>query len=191
MAAGQSSRFGSNKQFIKIGDETLIRRLCRQVIEREGTPIIVTQNKNLKRHCKNFEIYQPKYYDTQLHSMLFSSSLWENEDKVILLWGDTIFTDDFCDKIFNEMNFKVLLSENKSETLGMVVPSQYYEILRKQIKIILSKNPEDVALAFTLYSKLKEEIENIELIADFISRDIDTQKELTIFHNEVILEDKI
>jgi len=193
LAAGKSTRFGSNKHFIPIGDETLIRRMCRQVKERGRIPVVVTRNKNIERHCKDYEIFHPKFYSTQMHTLFFSSSIWDDSEIIVTLSGDAIYTDKDMDSIFKEKNLKVLVSAKEvgGKALSFVIPSKSYDMVREEMKKILIEGPEDKRLARRLYRELRKKVKNIEIPTDGISRDIDTQEELDLFNKEVILNNKL
>lgn len=99
MAAGHAVRFsGSTKQLFKIGNETVIERIVRQVLDRGSLPVVVTIHDDI-RSVVQCPVFTPKVHDVVCESILSTSHLWFGRTTILL--GDVVYSRDTMDRIFS------------------------------------------------------------------------------------------
>lgn len=124
LAGGEAKRYmGLPKQMVDICGEPLIHRICRQVVERGYGPIIATDNDTIIKyfidlhriHDTPMRFYSPDKGTVQ-YGWMRTRPLWQK--RVIMLWGDVIFSQATMDRIFDSKGFCNFGSIRQAETFA-------------------------------------------------------------------------
>ncbi len=124
IAAGEGTRWnnylGVSKHFVEIGGERLLERTVRQLNERGIRPTVVgnTPDYHVEGCCLFIPNLNPDNVDAD--KFLSSESLWNEDGRTIVLYGDVYFTDEAMDTIVNykEKDWRLFGREGASEHTG-------------------------------------------------------------------------
>lgn len=99
LASGEARRMGGTiKQLLIVGRNTVIGRIVKQCNDRDTRPIVVTVHREIRESIgDDADYFVPRESTTVCHTLVSTQELWE--DRVIVLLGDVIYTDDAFDKI--------------------------------------------------------------------------------------------
>ncbi len=87
------------KQLRKIGNETVLSRIVRQVQERGHEPIIVTWREDIEVATSGLAHYDPTYCRTIAETWLYTRELWREQTAILL--GDVIHGKETIQGILN------------------------------------------------------------------------------------------
>lgn len=92
LAAGEAERHnGGNKPLLKVGNETLLERMVRQVKPHVGSIYIVTHREDLTHpDCK---IFKPPKHDFIAETLWQTPMIWCLGSRTIVLLGDVYYSD--------------------------------------------------------------------------------------------------
>ena len=140
LAGGEAKRYmGLPKQMVDICGEPLIHRMCRQVIERGYQPTIATDDDTIIRYFVDLKrindttvrFWSPAKGTTQ-YGWATTCPLWKN--RVIMLWGDVIFSKHAMDMIFNSKGFCDFGATRQAEGFAFAYNEEDYERVLDAVK---------------------------------------------------------
>ncbi len=104
LAAGNAERHnGGNKPLLKVGKETLLERMVRQIKPHVSHIYIITHRDDLIHPgCK---VFAPKFRKTITDTLLSTTQLWSLTGTTIALLGDVYYADKAIDDIVNSTKF--------------------------------------------------------------------------------------
>lgn len=93
LAAGKAERHnGGNKPLLKVGNETLLERMVRQIKPHVETIWLITHREDLTHQdCK---LFNPPSHDFICDTLHSSSLIWCLGSRTIVLLGDVYYTDN-------------------------------------------------------------------------------------------------
>jgi len=129
LCAGKATRFGGvAKQLLSIGKESILERIVRQVRERGQEPTIIARSGEF--NVLGSKAYFPAKYEVTCDTFLSTEILWE--DRTVILLGDTIYSNEAMDKIF-ECDQDIMIFGDKWEIFAVSFDNP------NKVKIALTK----------------------------------------------------
>lgn len=107
MAAGEEKRWGNHmgipKQLVPVFGERLIDRTIRQLRELEAHVWVTVPSKGFYGHL-GYTVGQitGRHREYELGKFINADNVFKDNQPILLLWGDTFFTDEAMDTIFDE-----------------------------------------------------------------------------------------
>lgn len=189
LASGQSKRYnGDNKVLVPINGKALILHTCAQLKDPENI-YIITNSRETEDVCSKdgLQVFHPKHTNTMLHTMKSSRELWG--DKTIILYGDTIYSNQVMDFILGLNTFTFVSCRNKTEGLAIVVTEKFYELFINGINNIMDVPDVDTHPLPKLYLEIKESLGyeiGVCIPEDDYTTDFDYQDEYNTFKRNII-----
>lgn len=120
------------KQLIDIKGEPLLKRTIRQFKEKGENILIVTDDDNLKIG----DYFVPKIKRCLCETLLSTKELWKDEEKIIVLMGDVLFSNFIIDKIL-KCDEDIKFFSNWEEIYAMVFRKSVFEKVIEKLIIAI------------------------------------------------------
>ena len=149
MAGGNAKRWNNHnnttKHLVKVGDESLLERIVRQLKENNISNISITSNNSL------YEIPGTRrnemIYDTKMYNMFYYKAL---DNEVTFLYGDTFYTDKVMKKIIETKTDDIVFFGTNDSIIGVKVIN--HKKFKKYIEEM--KEYKDGRAGWALYRKI-------------------------------------
>jgi len=137
MAAGPSERFGGTKQLLQVGPEPLLLRLCRQVEERGGEPIVFTNNHMINDACasRGYGVVSGPKRMYQMEAKLLDTYPYWN-GPVCFMFGDCIFSKAAMDRVFEGKPFVFFGNLQQHQGEGFCWIFEKKQVLSHLVKVV-------------------------------------------------------
>ena len=110
------------QHLVEINGESVLRRICRMVRERDEVPIVVLRpkQKRLRSHVEGAaEVFLTEDVRCFVATVLSSRPIWTEQN--IILPGDVVYTDATMDKLFSSYSgFCRVVGRQYLQTLGSI-----------------------------------------------------------------------
>lgn len=134
LCAGKAARFnGRLKQLFPIGDETILARIQRQVMERGLSPIVVTHRPAIQAVSDYWMV--PKTKICTCATLLSTKEYWAQ--RTIILLGDVIYSKDAMNQIMG-CKKKLAFIGNRWETFALSFSTAAHESLLEHIQAVVA-----------------------------------------------------
>jgi hypothetical protein len=127
LAAGEQKRWKmtepSCKQLLDAGGETILARIQRQCKARNHTPIVVTHKPELASSL----CFNPEQRRWTVETLWATREIWAG--RVVVLLGDTVYSNDAIDRIFSERTDELRVFGNEYEIFALSFLTPYDKII--------------------------------------------------------------
>lgn len=137
-AAGDGTRFDGDgpKQLLDINGEPLIKRLVRQLKERDHRAVVLTHNEMITTALRyDCPIYWPAMSRYLIETIYHAPIMWTSFERHVVLLGDCVFSDDALDTIFEDPAAPMFYGDWGEIFAFAFVPDHTRGWLQKAIKI--------------------------------------------------------
>lgn len=164
MADGKQKRYeelGYRKQFISIDGQPIIERTI-DLLQKAGLEVWIStrfEEFNYLKELKGVNFVVPENNEHEVTKFWGSHKAWENDEKVLFIYGDTYFTESTMSKIVNINTDDYLFFMSDWEIFAVKFDKACYNMLRYTTEYIANLNDEGrggLCGAWTLYRALQQ-----------------------------------